>query len=51
MIEWIVMAFFIGVPLLLLVGAGVAMVRQRRETFRVADAEPTAGDLPGSSPP
>jgi len=51
MFEWIVMAFFIGVPVMLLVGAGIAMIRQRRERYALADAETTAGDLPGSSTP
>ncbi|WP_158542246.1 hypothetical protein [Lujinxingia litoralis] len=51
MFEWIVMAFFIGVPALLLVGAGIAMVRQRRERFALADGETSAGDRPGSNTP
>lgn len=39
MFEWIVMAFFIGVPVLMLVGAFVAWVHQRRQDFSLDDLD------------
>ncbi len=39
MFEWIVMGLFIGIPLLLMVGALVAWVLQRRQSFSLEDLD------------
>ena len=49
MFEWIVMGLFIGIPLLLMVGALVAWLVQRNQKFTIDDAEPTTGISDSSS--
>jgi H+/gluconate symporter-like permease len=39
MFEWIVMGLFIGIPLLLMVGALIAWIMQRRQTFTLEDLD------------
>ena len=39
MFEWIVMGLFIGVPILMLVGAFVAWIYQRRQDFSLEDLD------------
>lgn len=51
MFEWIVMGFFIGVPVLLMVGALVAWIMQRRQDFSVEELDSTTTqDISGGSP-
>lgn len=50
MFEWIVMGFFIGIPLLLMVGALVAWIRRQREDFTIDSGEAPKPKVGGSSP-
>ncbi len=47
MFEWVVMGFFIGVPVLLVVGMLVAWIYHQRQDFSVEDLE--EGDMGGGS--
>ena len=49
MFEWIVMGFFIGVPLLLLVGGLIAMLYRQREDFSIEDLDGGSSDARGGS--
>ena len=51
MFEWIVMGFFIGVPVLMVLGAFVAWLHQRRQDFSLEDLDSGAPrDVSGGSP-
>ncbi len=47
MFEWVVMGFFIGVPVLLVVGMAVAWWYHQRQDFSLDDLE--EGDMTGGS--
>lgn len=50
MFEWIVMGFFIGIPLLLVVGALVAWIRHQREDFTIEAGDHPNPRVGGNSP-
>ncbi len=49
MFEWIVMGFFIGVPLLLLIGGLLAMLYRQREDFSLEDLDGSSPEAGGGS--